>query len=308
MIIHQKSLFIPYHKGHLHLREIMPSEPNSLQSPILMLHGAISNGRVFYSESNKGLACYLASKGFVVYVMDLEGRGKSAPKLSRSSHLGQGEVIREQLPLVQQYILAQHPKVTQVHWCAHSWGGVLMASALVRYGYFQRNVASFVTFGSKRKVQINSFKKWLIIKMGWSLLAPQVAWIQGYLPADKWRLGMDNESLKSLKQSIQWVKGDWIDSDDGFDYAKAAKITQWPETWYIAAQGDKVLGHPSDVKNMIDECQLQQFQYTLLSKKEGFKHDYDHAGMLTHKDISKDFFPTIKEWYCQFNKTALCDL
>ncbi|MCL1124694.1 alpha/beta fold hydrolase [Shewanella surugensis] len=301
MKIQQKSLFIPYHTGHLHLRQIMPPQPDKNKPPILMLHGAISNGRVFYSESDKGLACYLASKGFVVYVMDIEGRGQSAPKLSRGSHLGQGEVIKEQLPLIQQYILGLHPKVSQVHWCAHSWGGVLMASALVRYGYFQRNVASFVTFGSKRRVHVNSIKKWLIIKLGWSQIAPLLAWNKGYFPADKYRFGMDNESRSSLRQSIQWVLGDWVDNDDGFDYGKAADKTIWPKTWFIAGQGDKVLGHPLDVKNMIKECKFLQPKYTLLSKKEGFKHDYDHTGMLTHKDISKDFFPSVSDWYCEFN-------
>ncbi|WP_299495474.1 alpha/beta fold hydrolase [uncultured Shewanella sp.] len=300
MNINQKSLFVPYHTGHLHVRQLTPNQSVKHKTPILMLHGAISNGRVFYSESNKGLASYLANQGFIVYVMDIEGRGKSAPKLARGSHLGQGEVIREQLPLVQQYILAQHPDIDKVHWCGHSWGGVLMASAIARYGYFQRNVASFVTFGSKRRVKINSLKKWLIIKLGWSHLAPLIAWKKGYFPADKWRLGMDNESKNSLKQSVKWVSGDWIDTDDGFDYAKAAKKTHWPKTWFIAGQGDKVLGHPCDVQRMIDECQFQESQYTLLSKKEGFKHDYDHAGMLIHQDIAKEFFPRINEWYLHF--------
>ncbi|WP_298774905.1 alpha/beta fold hydrolase [uncultured Shewanella sp.] len=301
MNINQQSLFIPYHTGHLHLRQIMPFKQSKHPIPILMLHGAISNGRVFYSESNKGLASYLASRGFIVYVMDIEGRGKSAPKLGRGSHLGQGEVIREQLPLIQQYILTQHPEISQVHWCGHSWGGVLMASAIARYGYFQRNVASLVTFGSKRKVNVNSLRKWLVITFGWGYLARFIAWRKGYFPAEKWRVGMDSESQTSLKQSIQWVNGDWIDTDDGFDYAKAAQKTQWPKTWFIAGQGDKVLGHPADVESMIKECQFQEPHYTLLAKKEGFKHDYDHAGMLIHQDIAKEFFPSVSDWYQQFS-------
>lgn len=164
----QTSLYLPYRDGELHLRQLLPAIVDFSKPPILMLHGAMSNGRVFYSQSGRGLGCFLANAGFVVYVLDTAGRGLSLPKISRDFTLGQGEVIREQLPLVQQYVLAIHKQVceeqgksspSQVHWCAHSWGGVLMASALARYPELQQSVRSLLTFGSKRTIRVKSFKK-----------------------------------------------------------------------------------------------------------------------------------------------------
>ncbi|MCG9728802.1 alpha/beta hydrolase [Shewanella sp. Isolate13] len=301
MNIQQKSLYIPYNHGHLHLRQITPVHADMSKPPVLMLHGAMSNGRVFYSDSGKGLGCYLADSGVVVYVLDTLGRGLSEPKLARGFKAGQGEVIREQLPLIQQYILSLHPKVERVHWCAHSWGGVLMASAIARYSSLQGTVASLVTFGSKRRIEVKSVKKWLSVDLIWNKVAPIIAWRSGYLPADKLKIGMDNESRASLRQSIDWVRGKWIDSDDGFDYQQAASRANWPKSWFIAAKGDTVLGNPSDVKRMIAECQIKQVDYTLLSKKQGFKHDYDHGGMLTHKDAVNDHFPRVRDWYHNFN-------
>lgn len=280
----------------------MPANPDMSKPPLLMLHGAMSNGRVFYSESGKGLGCYLADAGVVVYVLDTLGRGHSTPKLGRGFSAGQGEVIREQLPLIQQYILSLHPKTDSVHWCGHSWGGVLMASAIARYENLQQSVASLVTFGSKRRIEVKSLSKWLKVDLFWNRLAPFIAWQRGYLPADKLKVGMDNESQASLLQSIDWVRGDWIDHDDGFSYSQAAKNAKWPKSWFIAGQGDTVLGNPSDVQRMISECQIQQVDYTLLSRKQGFKHDYDHAGMLTHKDAVQDHFPTVRDWYRQLNR------
>ncbi|MCL1051125.1 alpha/beta hydrolase [Shewanella abyssi] len=301
MNIQQKSFYVAYKNGHLHLRQLLPDNADMSHPPLLMLHGAMSNGRVFYSDSGKGLGCYLAEAGVVVYVLDTLGRGLSTPKLGPGFTVGQGEVIREQLPLIQQYVLSLHPKTEVVHWCGHSWGGVLMASAIARYDSLQQSVASLVTFGSKRRIEVKSLSKWLQVDLFWNRLAPFIAWNRGYLPASKLKVGMDNESRSSLLQSIDWVRGHWIDHDDGFDYSQAAKNAKWPKSWFIAGQGDTVLGNPSDVKRMISECQMQQVDYTLLCRKHGFKHDYDHAGMLTHKDAVQDHFPRVRDWYRHFN-------
>lgn len=303
--ISQTSLYLPYRGGHLHLRQLAPLASNMRKTPILMLHGAMSNGRVFYSQAGRGLGCFLARAGFVVYVLDTAGRGLSTPKIDRGFTLGQGKVIREQLPLVQAFILARHALTAssanmshgQVHWCAHSWGGVLMASALARYPELQSSVSSLLTFGSKRTIKVTSVKKWLMVDMFWNRLAPRLAWGKGYLAADKIRIGMDNESRASLLQSIDWVRSDWRDHDDGFDYAKAAEQTHWPRAWFIAAKRDTVLGNPKDVRDMMLECGLSNAKFTLLSKDNGFKHDYGHASMLTHADAVTDHFPQICDWY-----------
>ncbi len=310
-MIEQESIFLSYRTGKLHLRKIFPVQDKQSQkgeiankTPILMLHGAMSNGRVFYSQKGRGLACFLARLGFTVYVLDSCGRGLSTPKLSKGFELGQGEVIREQLPLVQEFIL-QHTQASKVHWCGHSWGGVLMASAIARYDHLQHSVRSLLTFGSKRTIRTRSLKKWLMVDLVWNRLAPSIASGHGYLAADRWKMGMDNESKASLAQSIDWVKGDWIDHDDHFDYAKAAKTAHWPVSWFIAGAKDPVLGNPSDVKDMMSECQIPQTQFSLLSRANGYKHDYGHGDMLTHIDCEQDHFPMVGDWYLGFDIAPL---
>ena len=293
----QDSLYIPYRDGSLHVRFIRPTTSTRLGIPILMLHGAMSNGRVFYSDTGRGLGCFLAKAGFDVYVMDTAGRGLSKPIIDRNFSLGQGEVIREQLPLVQQFIIQRHPLVNKVHWCAHSWGGVLMASSMARYTHLQSSVASLLTFGSKRTIKVKSFKKWLMVDFFWNRFAPLYIANKGYFDASRLRVGMDNESRASLLQTIDWVKGDWVDHDDNFHYAQAAINTVWPPTWFIAGKNDHVLGNPSDVRDMIDECGFTQVKYTLLAKTHGYSLDYDHAGMLTHRQAEQDHFVQIKQWY-----------
>ncbi|QSX30910.1 alpha/beta hydrolase [Shewanella cyperi] len=301
----QESLFLPYGEGRLHLRRIQPSAGASHGSPILMLHGAMSNGRVFYSNSGRGLACFLARAGFCVYVLDSAGRGLSEPRLGPGVDPGQGKVIREQLPLVQQQLLLWHPKASGVHWCAHSWGGVLMASCLVRYPEIAASVRSLLTFGSKRTIRVQSLKKWWMVDMVWNRIAPALAKRRGYLAADKLKMGMDNESLSSLNESIDWVRGDWVDHDDGFDYGAAARGL--PPCWFIAAERDTVLGNPADVRDMMLECHAADSRFTLLSRANGNLHDYGHADMLTHMDAPVDHFPAVLDWYLGFDLAVLAD-
>ncbi|HEY9044239.1 MAG TPA: alpha/beta hydrolase, partial [Rheinheimera sp.] len=73
----QSSLYLDLQQYQLHLRRLMPMQQGI--APVLMLHGAIENGRIFYSHSGKGLGCYLADNGFMVYCADFAGRGLSKP-------------------------------------------------------------------------------------------------------------------------------------------------------------------------------------------------------------------------------------
>ncbi len=290
----QKSHFIPVSSDDmLHLRRIH-RDPEG--TPVFMLHGAIENGRIFYSESGKGLAPYLAGKGFDVFVADLRGRGASRPRLNRSSRYGQTEAITEDIPALINAIIDLRGEVPQ-HWLAHSWGGVLLSSYLARFPGHRRLVSSLVYFGTKRSVQVKNLDRFLMIDLGWRWLFTLVVGVIGYLPADKLKIGSDNETVKSHNHSKQWVKaGPWIDPDDGFDYASAIKQIKLPPAWYIAAEGDRFLGHPQDVQRFIVEAGDQDYRYTVLSRKNGNLHDYGHINMLTHPDAALDHFPKVAAW------------
>jgi len=148
-MITQQLLFLEQGDHRLHLRYISPKEPTD-KPPVLLVHGFIENGRIFYSENGKGLACFLARAGYPTYVLDLRGRGLSTPSVKVTQDHGQFESITHTIPAAHQYIFERHQK--PVHWMAHSWGGVLLASALNRFPALCQQVASQVYFGSKRSI------------------------------------------------------------------------------------------------------------------------------------------------------------
>ena len=289
------SIFIPLPSGaRLHLRRFCgdPAGP-----PVFMLHGAIENGRIFYSGSGKGLAPYLARNGFDVFAADLRGRGNSTPSIDRSSHFGQTEAICEDIPAFISAISELRGDAPQ-HWLAHSWGGVLLSSVMARFPEYIGRVRSLVYFGTKRTIRVKNLHTLLKVNLVWELFCPLTIAMAGYLPARRMGIGSDSETAKSFRQSAAWVKNDaWVDSDDGFDYGAAAKRLALPPIWYIAAKNDHALGHPSDVRAFMEETgQQQERRYTVLARGNGNLHDYDHIDMLTHPDALNDHFPQVMAW------------
>lgn len=293
LLIQEQSIPVPLASGDiLNLQRFTAAASGP---PVLMLHGAIENGRIFYSGSGKGLAPFLARNGFDVYVADLRGRGKSIPPIDSSSFFGQTEAITEDIPAFVKAIRKIRGPIPQ-QWIAHSWGGVLFSSFLARFPEYAEKVSSLVYFGSKRTVRVWNIHRLLKVELAWNLLCPLACRIAGYLPARRLRIGSDSETVKSYHQSADWVRKDaWIDAD-GFDYGAAIKKLVLPPIWYLAAVNDHALGHPSDVWNFMDSAGVQKSRYTVLSREKGNLHDYDHINMLTHPDAVEDHFPQVLEW------------
>ena len=269
---------------------------DSSGTALLLIHGAIEDGRIFYTRSGKGLAPYLARQGYDVYVADLRGHGHSEPPIDAKADYGQREVICEDIPALLRYITALRGDIT-LHCLAHSWGGVLVSAALARQPVLMRHVRSLVYFGSKRQILVHGVRRWLWIDLIWNGLCRALVALYGYLPARAWRLGSDNESAGFYTQSAIWVSASpWVDPIDGFDYGTALQDQELPPTLYFAAVNDHTLGHPEDVQRLMHESGNHKASYVLLGRRSNNLHDYGHISMLTHADATQDHFPSVVQW------------
>lgn len=308
----QESIFVPLTiHAQLHLRHLQGNP----EGPVaFLIHGAIENGKIFYSDRGKGFAWYLARAGWDVYIADLGGRGLSSPPIHAQTLSGQTESICQELPALLQEIHLRRPEAP-ITWVSHSWGGVLLMSLLARLytgskltDQYPDDVspgallpAAIVQFGVKRSVRAQNREKWIKIDGFWLRAAFALIRRYGYLPARELKIGSDNESRKSHLQSVQWVRPSaWRDSDDGFDYAQVfaqPEIQQaLPPSLWLAGKRDYSLGNPDDVTRFMQECACQDADYWLLAKSTGFAHDYGHINMLTHPDAEQDHFPRVLAW------------
>jgi predicted alpha/beta hydrolase len=300
--MNKESIYIQQASGdRLHLQRFNTAPHGE---PVFMVHGSIEDGRIFYSDSGKGLAPYLAAQGFDVFVADLRGRGKSTPAISKASAYGLSEILQEDIPAFIKKIEDIKGPVPQ-HWLAHSWGGVLQLAYLARYQQNER-VASMVFFGSKRHISTTSLKKILMIDIMWRLVANTVKRFKGYLPAKALGMGSDNETIRTHAETDAWVRSkQWLDWQDGFDYAHALKHTQLPPALYLTGVKDLVLGHPNDVKLLANETGSSPKKVVVVGRHNGFKHDYDHINLLTHKEAPEDHFTLVSDWLKKYSYASI---
>jgi alpha-beta hydrolase superfamily lysophospholipase len=162
--LHQESIYIPVTATDvLHLKRF---SQNQQGPPVLLVHGSIENGRIFYSKSGKGFAPFLAQQGYDVFVADLQGRGKSKPAISGNSDFGLHHILEEDFPAFINKIKELKGDVLQF-WGAHSWGGVLMLAYLARQ-VVPVEVQAMAFFASKRRISIRSLKKFLMADVMWN--------------------------------------------------------------------------------------------------------------------------------------------
>ncbi|NOU50087.1 alpha/beta fold hydrolase [Pseudoalteromonas sp. JBTF-M23] len=302
-MIEQKSLFISLSDDQkLHLRYI--AQPNSEGPAVFFMHGAVENGKIFYTQSNKGLAPFLASQGYRCYVADLRGRGQSLPEISAHSNYGQTEAIMEDIPAMLDYI-SKHSGGFARFWVAHSWGGVLMNSYFARFPEAIEKVDACAYFGSKRSLHNRHISKYLQANLIWYGLAPLYTKKHGFLPAKSLNWGSDNETKKSHLQGMNWAKRQpWIDSDDDFNYAAALKEMKLPPTLHIAGVKDKALAQPVDIKKFMQESGEGVQELRVYGRKHGHQHNYGHIDMLTHKQAHHDQFKDLLDWFARFDRFA----
>ena len=288
-----ESLFIQTNNtDKLHLKRIYS---NPTGNPVFMVHGSIENGKIFYTEKGKGFACYLANKGYDVFVADLRGRGQCEPQISKNSDYGLTEILWEDFPKYISKIKELKGDTPQI-WVSHSWGGCLFLAYLARR-FKDTHVKAMVFFATKRRINIFGLKKFYMVDLIWNLLAKLIIAIKGYLPAKKIGLGSDDETKKTHYETNIWVYSKkWLDWNDNFNYAEALKEVDLPPILTITGANDKILGNPIDVEILMKECGAKDYTFNIISKANGFKNDYDHIDIMTHKDAPEDHFEYVNNW------------
>ena len=291
-----KSYFIPHNDEFLHLKRFYT---HSGGDPVFMLHGSMENGKIFYSKSMKGLAPFLAEKGFDVFVADMSGRGRSMPPIDKGNRSSQTTAILSEIPLLTSYIARVKDNQAQ-HWVAHSWGGVLMLAYVARFG--GQGIASMSFFATKRRIAVVHAERIFKVDLVWNFVGKILSKFYGFFPSKDLKIGSDNEPRNFHKQVIKWVYSkDWLDPEDGFDYHEAFKKINLPPTLYLAAKNDRYLGNPSDVKDLMLEVGNSADQFILLSRENGHLHDYDHINILTNPDAGFDQFIVVEKWMRDHN-------
>ncbi len=292
MLVYEKS-YLKVEKNDVNIA-IHNFFTDSSDPPMVFIHGSLENGRIFYSKNNKGIAPFFARNGFNCYVIDLRGRGDSRPRVSKDFDFRQLDVINDLLSIYK-YIELSHPSKNQV-WLSHSWGGVLLNCALLRFQQQMKLVNRLVHIAVKRSISTKNIQKFIAIDVVFNRLMKKQAIIQGYLPPTLF--GVDSEARSYHLDVIKWVDKDseFLDPSDQLNYSMTAKFYDLPKSLYITAAKDPYLGNIVDVKRFIKECHHANSTLLHFSKSNGARHNYNHNDIITHEDCPVDVYPKIMKW------------
>ena len=306
-----ESLWVSMSNGEqLHLRHFMPSKLDEADKPaerIFMLHGEAECGRIFYGNSGQGLAGYLTTLGYEVFVADLGGRGRSLGSEGRVSELTTRQIITEAIPrLLRTIELHNNDTDSQdsAHlasnkatiWIGHGFGGVLLSAAWARLSSTQRSASRMVFFGSRRRLQSSNrwarhFSKLFLHP----IIAKLIDWHQAF-PAKFLRLGSSDENIDWYHCYAKWMNEEqWLDPEDNFDYGLALQSHPLPPTLHFAGKADTVFADAQDVRGFIAELGPHDARLFLLGNIETAQQ-YDHLSMLIHPFAENDVFSFLNQW------------
>ena len=265
---------------------------------IFLLHGYFEDGKIFYTLKGKGFAPFLVSHGYDVFVCDLLGKGESQPKVSNGFKHSQYEIITRDIPKYIEKVQSISGK-DKINLGGHSWGGVVLMAYMARFK--NEDIISIVNFASKRRIARKNLNKLIQINFGWTWYGGYLVKKYGYLPASKMKMGTTDEPEDYYQQADIWVREkQWIDPEDGYNYHENFNF-KLPPSLFITGKGDKMLGHPKDVKILVDEINATNIQYKVIGKSTGHLNDYDHINLLTHKDAPNDHFKFVLDFLEKFN-------
>lgn len=269
-------------------------------TPVFMVHGAIEDGKIFYSKSGKGFGPFLANNGFDVFIADMRGKGSSTPKVSKHLTYSQTELITNDIPKCLDEIIKLTGK-NDFHLVGHSWGGVWLYSFLARTMSGKEskyNIKSQVLFASKRRISVWTPKRLLYADIIWNFYGSLTSNLFGYATFKKAKIGSEDEPKVLFKDMNKWVyTKKWIDKEDKLDYKKELPKLKLPPSLHLTGVKDSVLGNPIDVELLIKEAgEDQEYELYILGKNNGNLHDYGHIDILTHKLAEKDHFITALNW------------
>jgi len=297
----EQSLMVPLPGGdQLHIRRLADNPDGP---PVMLLHGLLEDGTLFYSRDGRGLAHYLAQQGFDVFVPDFRGKGRSWPPVSRWSSYRVNDAVTQDMPAILDAIQGVRG-LLPVYWFAHAWGGVLVSSFLARYPGYRTSINGLIYFGTHRVATRHTLSRLVWVDALWGWVGGLFARLRGYLPGRLLRFGSNNEFHGIPLDSFGWLQGQpWVDPGDQFDYGKAlSEGLDYPPALYFASRQDLGYCNPREVKAFMAEVGAHNGRLVILGEKEGNLHNYSHIGMLTHPDATRDHFAFMVNWMQEMSR------
>ena len=293
--------------------------------PVIVCHGLTSNRHNWDIDDRLSFPLWLSRRGYDTWVLELRGSGEAArPERfgDRAPAYTFDDFVDYDVPAAIEAV-QMWSGAAQVHWVGHSMGGMVV------YGYLQRSggaaIRSAVAVGSPPRLFIQAGAVadaigWLPVagvifdtlpsgaaaKLGapfaWPARIPamQVLWNDDNISAATARQaaanGIEDVSVALVRQlgAAAKSKGHIHRIDDGHDYTTGMARIDVP-ILFVAGALDH-LAPPAVVMDGFRRVRSADKRIVVLSRANGFRHDYGHVDMTIGETAPAEVFPLLGEW------------
>ena len=255
--------------------------------PLLLVHGTFSNRFFFLGERERGLARFLADRGFDAWVAELRGHGRSGAAGRRSAWHFEDWIRRDAPALVAR--VREETGQDSLVWLGHSAGGVI-GIAFAGLGHAQSAaVSGLILAGSPAPTGLG------ILQYPIAAGALGLTRLFGRFPARAIGIGPEDEHAGIMEQWMRWnLSSRWL-GDDGTDYfANCARVTC--PVLALAGAGDRLWARAARCAALVDATASTDRSVVTCGKAQGFAEDFDHNRLLVSSPARRGVWPLIAEW------------
>jgi oxygen-independent coproporphyrinogen-3 oxidase len=255
--------------------------------PLLFVHGTFSNRLFFLGARERGLARYMAERGFDAWVAELRGHGRSGPAGRRSAWQFE-DWIRRDAPA----FVAGVQRATgrsRLVWIGHSAGGIIGVAYAGLGAEHSEAIAGLVTVASPAPTGLHLRQR----PMVWAALT--ATRLVGRFPARFLRIGPEDEHAGIMEQWMRWNLGRrWL-GEDGTDYfasctnIRAAHLA-------LAGAGDWAFAPAALCADLLGASGSPDKTFLVCGRAQGFSENFRHNRLLISRSARAEVWPRIAAW------------
>jgi len=269
----------------LHRVESSAQRPCSL--PLLFVHGTFSNRWFFLGSRERGLARWMAERGFDGWVAELRGHGKSGRPPHADTWRFEDWIRRDAPALIAGVCRATGRD--RLVWIGHSAGGVIGVAHAGLAEEHSAAIAGLVTVAAPAPTGLHAAQ----VPIAWGALA--VARAFGRFPARLLRIGPEDEPRGIMEQWMHWnLRGCWVGEDGTDYYANCARIRA--AHFALAGRGDRAIAPPAACEDLVRVSGSPDRSFLVCGRSGGFSENFSHNRLVVSTPARLEVWPRIAAW------------
>lgn len=258
---------------------------------IFLSHGAFSDKTICM-----GIADYLVNHGYICFILEWRGHGTS-PETDIPFNFETVALYEYKAAF---HYIYHHFNIASLHCVTHSGGGLCLTMFLINYPEYLKNIQSITFVACQAFGAVNN--SFDFIKL---FSAKLVVKGLGQIPANKFKLGIVNETYYTMKPWFNWnLKKNFISEFKNIDYKKHMSSIGIP-IYSISGTGDKFIAPVYGCYKYLQAFENKNNIFREFGISKNNLEDYSHSRIVLSQNAAKEVWPTILQWIDKHSQQAL---